>query len=55
MHPEIRHYNEQQSPAHQAVCDRLAETMQRWLWKAQTTQWGYRNLVRRKGKLERLK
>lgn len=29
--------------------------LQRWLGKARDIQWDYRNLVRRKGKLERLK
>jgi hypothetical protein len=29
--------------------------LQRWLEKAQDIQWDYRNLVRRKGRLERLK
>ena len=29
--------------------------MQRWLTKARDIQWDYKNIVRRKGKLERLK
>lgn len=29
--------------------------LQRWLKKARTIQWDYRNLARRKGRLERLK
>ena len=29
--------------------------MQRWLNKARDIQWDYKNLVRRKGRLERLK
>jgi hypothetical protein len=29
--------------------------LQRWLGKARDIQWDYKNLVRRKGKLERLK
>lgn len=29
--------------------------LQRWLGKAREIQWDYRNLVRRKGRLERLK
>ncbi len=32
-----------------------AEAVQRWLGKARDIQWDYRNLVRRKGRLERLK
>jgi hypothetical protein len=31
------------------------EKLQRWLAKARDIQWDYRNLVRRKGRLERLK
>lgn len=31
------------------------ETLQRWLAKARDVQWDYKNLVRRKGRLERLK
>jgi len=30
-------------------------TLQRWLTKARDIQWDYKNIVRRKGKLERLK
>ena len=29
--------------------------LQRWLQKARTIQWDYKNIVRRKGRLERLK
>lgn len=32
-----------------------AEALSRWLAKARDIQWDYRNLVRRKGKLQRLK
>lgn len=31
-----------------------AESLQRWLGKARDIQWDYKNIVRRKGKLERL-
>ena len=31
------------------------EDLQRWLGKARDIQWDYKNLVKRKGKLERLK
>jgi hypothetical protein len=31
------------------------DDLQRWLAKARAIQWDYRNLVRRKGRLERLK
>lgn len=31
------------------------EDLERWLHKAQNIQWDYKNLVKRKGKLERLK
>jgi len=30
-------------------------TLKRWLTKARNVQWDYKNIVRRKGKLERLK
>jgi len=32
-----------------------AESVRRWLAKARDIQWDYKNIVRRKGKLERLK
>ena len=32
-----------------------AEKLKRWLTKAQDIQWDYKNLIRRKGRLERLK
>ncbi|WEK37011.1 MAG: DUF1801 domain-containing protein [Candidatus Pseudobacter hemicellulosilyticus] len=32
-----------------------AEDLERWLQKAEAIQWDYKNLVKRKGKLERLK
>ena len=32
-----------------------ADRLQRWLTEARDIQWDYKNLVRRKGKLERLK
>jgi hypothetical protein len=31
------------------------EKLQRWLATARDNQWNYRNLIRRKGRLERLK
>lgn len=31
------------------------EDLQRWLHKARAIQWDYKNLIKRKGKLERLK
>ena len=31
------------------------EDLKRWLAKARKIQWGYKNIVRRKGRLERLK
>jgi uncharacterized protein YdhG (YjbR/CyaY superfamily) len=31
------------------------ERLERWLAEARNTQWDYRNLIRRKGRLERLK
>lgn len=36
--------------------DEIDETdMNRWLRKAQTIQWDYKNIVKKKGKLERIK
>jgi len=32
-----------------------AEKLQQWLEKSKTIQWDYKNIVKRKGKLERLK
>lgn len=32
-----------------------AEDLERWLQKSRTIQWDYKNLIKRKGKLERLK
>ena len=37
------------------VSDVDVKSLQRWLGKARDIQWDYKNLVRRKGKLERLK
>jgi hypothetical protein len=31
------------------------QDLKRWLGKAENIQWDYRNIVKRKGKLERLK
>ena len=31
------------------------KNLRRWLAKARDTQWDYKNIVRRKGRLERLK
>ena len=31
------------------------EKLQQWLEKSKTIQWDYKNIVKRKGKLERLK
>jgi len=42
--------------ARYAAADQVdAESVQRWLAEAREIQWDYKNLVRRKGKLERLK
>jgi hypothetical protein len=38
-----------------AVADIATHDLQRWLAKARDIQWDYRNLVRRRGRLERLK
>lgn len=38
-----------------AAADVDTGALQRWLFKARDIQWDYRNLVRRKGRLERLK
>lgn len=36
------------------ACDISAATLKRWLKKAAAIQWDYKNIVKRKGKLERL-
>ncbi|MFZ4573798.1 MAG: DUF1801 domain-containing protein [Phycisphaerales bacterium] len=33
----------------------VAGDLKRWIWKSITIQWDYKNIVKRKGKLERLK
>lgn len=38
-----------------AVADVKESDLRRWLKKAQEIQWDYKNIVRRKGRLERLK
>lgn len=38
-----------------SVSEIKAEDVQRWLKKAETIQWDYKNIVKRKGVLERLK
>nr|WP_205600835.1 hypothetical protein [Halomonas socia] len=38
-----------------AVAQVDAEDLRRWLGKARDIQWDYKNIVRRKGRLERLK
>ena len=38
-----------------AVAQVDAEDLRRWLGKARDIQWDYKNIVRRKGHLERLK
>ena len=46
MHPDTLEYNESLGPL---------KSLNRWLAKARDIQWDYQNIVRRKGKLERLK
>ena len=42
--------------ARYTVADQVdAQTLGRWLAEARVVQWDYKNLIRRKGKLERLK
>jgi hypothetical protein len=42
--------------ARYTVADQVdAALLQRWLGKARDIQWDYKNVVKRKGKLERLK
>jgi hypothetical protein len=45
MNPDIATHNSTQSPSDKAICDLLARDI----------QWDYKNIVKRKGKLERLK
>jgi hypothetical protein len=40
---------------YQQVSEIVAEDLQRWLKKSQEIQWDYKNIVKRKGVLERLK
>ncbi len=39
MHPDIRHYNEQQSPDHRHVCDLLARAIDAGLPQAERKIW----------------
>jgi len=59
MHPDTRKYNTTQDPAEKAICDLLAreidKALQRWLAKSRDIQWDYKNITRRKGRLDRLK
>ncbi len=42
--------------ARYTTCDQVdTEKLRRWLAEAQDIQWDYKNIVRRKGRLERLK
>ncbi len=45
MNPDIAIYNNAQTPADKAIFDLLTRDI----------QWDYKNIVKRKGKLERLK
>ena len=60
MNPEILKYNEKREPSDKVICDVLAgeinkTVLRRWLKKGKVIQWDYKNIVRRKSKLERLK
>ena len=47
---------EQIKSAFSSAADQVKKaTLKRWLTKARDIQWDYKNIVRRKGKLERLK
>lgn len=45
MHDETRSYNHAQDPGAREICDLLAREI----------QWDYKNIVKRKGRLERLR
>ena len=40
---------------YQKISDINTKDLQRWLQKSKEIQWDYKNIVKRKGKLERLK
>lgn len=58
MKPEtIEAFNESQSADDRQICEilRRAINRKRWLGKARTIQWDYRNIQQRKGKLLRIR
>ena len=55
MHPDTRRYNQAAEARYRSADEVDTATLARWLGKARDIQWDYRNLVRRKGRLERLK
>lgn len=56
MSQEIQKYNQSQSPVDREICNLLYEEINLYLAKAEKKiQWDYKNIVKRKGDLERLK
>jgi hypothetical protein len=63
MDKNIQAYNNKQAASNKAICEVLfkeidsvlKEDLHRWLKKARDIQWDYKNIVKRKGVLERLK
>ena len=53
--PEIFHKCEAALERYTAVDEVDTKQLRRWLAKARDIQWDYRNLIRRKGRLKRLK
>ena len=67
MNQVTQDYTNAQQPDRRPICERLAaearytnvdqidsQAVQRWLEKSKTIQWDYQNIVKRKGKLERI-
>jgi hypothetical protein len=60
MMMDIQAYNNKLSSGDKAICDVLfqeinTKDLKRWLAKSERIQWDYKNLIKRKVKLERLK
>ncbi len=56
MHEEIKAYNDAMLPPDKAICSKQLDSdlLKRWLEKSANIQWDYKNIVKRKGVLERL-
>ena len=61
MNKEIKTYNNRQVLTDQEICDLPAKIidneltdLKKWLKKSKEIQWDYKNIVKRKGQLEKL-